>query len=407
MQYRSLKISLAALMIVSLKSLSFAVGSGGYENQVPHARAMGRANSVVASIDDASAVTFNPSRLTAVQGGDISLGVTRQQLKTKFSGSGVSDSSVADASYSPNFHVAHRFGLEKWGFGLGINIPQGLATEWSKTGVIAPLATESSLAATDINPGFAYKIGEALSLGLGLDYYMVKAESKLFYASVPAEVILKGDGNDLGGNIGLSYVLNEKHMLGLSYHTGSNVEVDGTLKITGSPDVNVKTEIMIPAVLQLGYAYKPTEQLTLELDGQWDKWSTFDNQEIKNKGTGQPAVPTTEKDWRNRWGIGFGTEYALKPNFFLRGGYAFWSTPIPNKTFEPSTPDSDTHMLTLGAGTIFQNNITLDFAAQLFWLNDRHIDNPTVTPLGANGTYKSTAQYFGLNVGYKFGAPKA
>src|SRR5258706_15186525 len=133
-QSRLIKLSLALVLLVSVRNFSFAVGSGGFENQVPSARAMGRAGSVVASIDDASAVTFNPARLTAVNGGDASLGLSYQKVKTTFdpaSGSGLTgESTKSDPGISPNFHIAHRFGLDKWGFGLGINVPHGLGNEW-------------------------------------------------------------------------------------------------------------------------------------------------------------------------------------------------------------------------------------------------------------------------------------
>jgi long-chain fatty acid transport protein len=388
-----------SFLLCSIQEVGRAVGSGGFENQVPHARSMGRANSVVASVDDASAVSFNPARLTDVPG-DVSLGVSFQKVNTEYSGSGVNESTKSDPAFSPNLHWASKLGKEKWGFGLGLNVPHGLGNEWSKTGVVAPNATTSELVVLDLNPAVGYKINDKFSLGFGIDIYQATAELKTYNSGTTTESTIEGDGSGIGASIGFSGMINEKHLVGLSYRTGSNMIVEGTYKTVGGSNssYNIESELNIPAELMLGYAYKPSQALTLEMDFQWDRWSSFDNQELKDTDANN-TIATIPKDWQDRWSIGLGTEYALRPNLFLRGGYAFWSSPVPNETFEPSTPDADTHLLTGGIGTLFQNNVTLDLALQLGFLNNRHIENG----IAPTGTYKTTAQYVAVNVGYKFG----
>jgi long-chain fatty acid transport protein len=407
------------MVLGSCMDTVFAVGSGGFENQVPSARAMGRANSVAASVDDASAVSFNPARLINIRSSEVSVGITAQNLTTKYDdGAGTTQNSDNDMSYTPNFHFASKFGQERWSFGLGVNVPQGVATNWKENTPMALVATKSDLAVIDISPAAAFKINDQISVGAGLDYYSTDVTSK----SQPdldsdnisdANQELSGDGTDFGGNIGISYMLSERHMFGLTYKTGANIDVDGDLKIDdlngtsaaifGTPNykTSVKSEVVVPPEVTFGYAQKVNEKFTAEFDAQWTKWSEFKEQKVKL--TDQTSALGSEivipKDWEDVWSVGIGGEYMLKENAALRAGYAFFDSPIPTSSFEASTPDGDLHLLTLGGGYGF-GDVTLDLAGQFYFVNDRHINNSATLP----GTYKTHAEYYALNVSYKFGA---
>lgn len=435
-----MKISTIENLAIGLFLLSFfykpshAVNSGAYAVQVPGARAMGRANSVVASVDDASAVTFNPARLTTINGTDVSLGFTAHETRANYTSDlGEKSSTDNGTPVTPNFHVGSNLGTEKWAVGLGVNNPHGLVTKWSTTGPLRYIATKSEMTVWNINPAAAYKINDIFSVGLGIDYYNVsnvemskQVNVALFNflngfpdAAPDGSQKMSGDGDGFGYDIGVSAVLKEKHMLGLTYRKGANVKVKGDVEIHNMSGfmagimgtdytTGAESTIVIPDQLLLGYAYQATEKWVMEADGEWGRWSKFKEQNVTFNETDPNRLGVlnsgnpTPKDWKNSWSFGVGTEYKMYDRLALRAGYAYANTPVPEKTFEAGTPDSRFNMYTFGAGTSFKD-LTLDFAVQLFRLASRTVHNDVGNPDFGNGIYKSTGEFYAFNIGYKFG----
>jgi long-chain fatty acid transport protein len=429
------KLALVVTAILSASS-AFGVGSGGYTNQVPHARAMGRANSVAASIDDSSAISFNAARLTAIKSLDLSVGGTFQDLATDYEDpSGVNDSSVGDGSFSPNFHFASRLPWEKWVAGIGVNIPYGLTTEWDKNSPLRYIATKSELAIVSISPTVAFSVTDKFSVGVGLDYYSVSKAKfdrqvnvtalnfALGGAGIPeadGSQRLDADGNDMGANVGVAYTVNEHHMVGLSYRTGANIDVEGSVKIDGlsnesaavfggtTYETMAKSTILVPAELQMGYAFRPSERLTLELDTQWNRWGRYRDQNIRFSETDQNRLDVlnsdnpTQKNWTNAWSAGLGAEFKICEGLTGRAGYGFLDSPVPGSSFEASTPDSDMHLISLGVGYAYKA-WALDLGGQYFVLNERGIENNVGATSGSsgNGTYDSDALFVAFNVSYR------
>lgn len=431
------KIFIFSLPIFYLNKIGLCVGSGGFANQVPSARTMSRANSVVASIDDASAISFNPARLTTIRGTDLLLGGTFQKISTDYDNqAGTTDSMVDNTAFTPNFHIASNMNLERFSFGLGINIPHGIATEWGQNSPLRYIATKTDLSIMDVNPAMAYKINDQFSIGIGLDYYNVTTveSQKKINTSLVNTVLgspdtapdsnfkLEGDGDSLGYGFGVSYVPQDQHLVGLAFRSGANIEVDGTLELNGLSGASAavfgtdyktdaKAKIYVPQEIQLGYAYKYSGNLTIELDAQWDKWSVFKDQNVTISETDPTRLALLQggnpipKNWENAWSAGLGVEYKLNEKFDLRGGYGFFDSPVPNSTFEASTPDSDLHMITFGVGYNV-NSFRADLGMQLFRLNERYINNNVGQSDGTtgNGTYDAHAEYYGFDFGYRFGA---
>lgn len=436
-KFNAISLLVSLFLFLSVNRPSHAVNAGGYAVQVPGARAQGRANCVVATIDDASAVTFNPARLVTFPGTDLSLGFTAHDTHTNYdSETGITDSTDNDITYTPNFHIASRFGLEKWGFGLGINFPQGTVTNWKTTSPLRFIATKTELAVMNVNPAVAFKLNESLSIGFGLDYYnarKVNMKNQLDVATINAVLgapdaapeggqKLTGDGSDLGFDLSVSGSLEDRHFFGATFRKGANIKVDGDIELTNLSGASAlafggtayktggEAKVYVPDQLLLGYGYKLSEKLVVELDGEWNRWSTYKDLNLKFDETDPTRLAILNtgnpkpKNWENSWAVGIGTEYQWLEKLALRGGYAFVDSPIPNSTFEASIPDSDYHMFTFGLGTSVKD-IKLDFAAQIFRLNDRHIDNvpgPS-SGLDGDGTYKSNGVFYSMNFGYRFG----
>jgi long-chain fatty acid transport protein len=81
-------------------------------------------------------------------------------------------------------------------------------------------------------------------------------------------------------------------------------------------------------------------------------------------------------------------------------GYLYGWNPVPDSTFEPAIPDSNTHLFCLGGeARIDKLTVALAYAYQLQY--DR---SKTTNLYGtvANGTYSSDIHLVGISLGYRF-----
>jgi len=432
------KFLVIAISIAVNTGSAFAVGSGGYENQVPHARSMGKANLGAASANDASATFYNPALLTSASE-EISIGGVYQTLEGDYSGPAGNDSLQQDAAFTPNFHFSNRMETHPFAFGLSVTVPQGLATEWSAEGPLRYVATKSDLAVTAVTPALGIQFPNNISIGIGVDYFIANTaefERRLSVSNLNFALggtggepdgtqKLSGDGEDAGMVFGFHWAPSELDSVGVSYHAGAHIDIDGDLTLNGLSNesafvfggtdytTKAKSELVIPASLQLGYARK-FGTTVVEIGGQWNDWSDFKEQVVSFEETDPTrasvlsAGAVTNKEWKDVWSGGLGVE-TYAGSVALRAGYAFFDSPVPNSTFEPSTPDSDLHMFSLGIGVPLTESIIVDLAGQYFLLNDRHIDNDVGAADGTtvDGDYEAHAIFGGVNLTYRWGKAKS
>ena len=93
----------------------------------------------------------------------------------------------------------------------------------------------------------------------------------------------------------------------------------------------------------------------------------------------------------------------------LRAGYVKAGNPIPDETFEPSIPDADTDIYTIGTG-IKHKRFKVDLAYGFQKVHKRQKgnnidDNPANalnSALSANGTYRTAMHLLGANASITF-----
>ena len=132
---------------------------------------------------------------------------------------------------------------------------------------------------------------------------------------------------------------------------------------------DIESKLKLPQTLALGYAFKPDDKWTFEIDFEWTGWSCIEEDFVKYTtetnpyrlaalNDGNPA----SKDWNDSYAYGIGAEYQATDKLDLRGGYLFVETPVPSISFETALPDSDRHGVTLGAGYKVKDDFTIDMA---------------------------------------------
>lgn len=137
----------------------------------------------------------------------------------------------------------------------------------------------------------------------------------------------------------------------------------------------------------------------METGLRWEDWRSYEDSVIRLDAPVAGATVISEpKDWRATLAFNVGGSYRLNDRLTLLGGYLYGRNAVPDATFEPSVPDSDTHLFCLGA-EVKLDRVTLGLAYAYQRQEERHKDNAVGSTLGgtANGAYNSDIHLFGIS----------
>ena len=145
-----------------------------------------------AAAEDATTIFFNPAGMSRLKGKQVSVAGSFIKPSAKFSdtgsvagsaqisalgGKGLGDNGGDAGSLAlvPNTYMVME--LEPTlRFGLGINAPFGLKTEYSSTWAGRYQAIKSKLETINVNPSLSYTVNDTVSLGLGLNYQHITGD---------------------------------------------------------------------------------------------------------------------------------------------------------------------------------------------------------------------------------------
>ena len=275
--------------------------------------------------------------------------------------------------------------------------------------------------------GFGVALGQALSVGgsVGLMYNKNSLEAPYIFQSQPT---LKGfktllnlgtDGFGVNGTVGLLARPLETLQVGITYTTRTVIHSDGDASgnaaaqlislgppFSGArPDFHYDAEVrtVFPQMVSGGLAWQahPRLQLALQLD--WIDWSNaFDRLPVKltngnnadiNSLVGSSSLEdVVPLNWKDRLVARAGLEYAISEGLWLRGGYSYGKSPVPDGTLTPLTAAITEHTITAGLGYRF-GRYQVDFAYQ--W------DLPTSQRVGVSelqsGEYSNSKVELGIH----------
>lgn len=360
-----------------------------------------------ASAEDATTIFFNPAGLTRLKKSEAIAGLHVVVPSAKFTNqnslhatgaplTGSNGGDAGNAAFVPNLYFSTPID-DKMVFGLGINAPFGLVTEYNDTWVGRYHAVKSDLQTININPSFAYKVNDKLSLGLGLNFMKVDVELSQMLdfgflgllnsvpGSIPqgqdGKVVLKADDWAYGWNAGALYEFDENSRIGFAYRSRVFVEVRGTANFSNVPpalagnffNTGVSGKITLPATASLSGYTKLTEKLALMADVTWTEWSSFKELVFNFE---DPAVPdsTTPENWQDTWRYSVGASYDLNDAIVLRGGLAYDETPMQDDYRTPRIPGADRYWISFGTGINLGEAFTVDLAYSHLFVDDSKIN---------------------------------
>lgn len=351
------------------------------------AAAAGQGNAFAAQADDASAVQYNPAGLTQVAGiqGVFGLALLGGSIKAKSSSAvDVRGDYGGSVSFPPSGHTYVSANLGALGasrfsamtIGLGLTSPFGLRMRYPLDGPFKTAVTSAELPLIAIKPTLAYKISDALSVGVSADIYTFASflgeghvEQKQISAGSPgipagAEVELNGTGTGAGLTASLLYTpfRNEAGKpilsIGLVYRSQAVLPLNGALLVNGMKVAETSTDLVLPQMAQGAIAVWPVrtseQEWKVELDVEYVGWSSNRNLDVQLSSGATIPQP---QQWKNVPVIALGTEYRwLNPTWLshwdvaARSGYTYTEDPIPDQTFNPGIISLPAHTLSLGLG---------------------------------------------------------
>jgi long-chain fatty acid transport protein len=148
-----------------------------------------------------------------------------------------------------------------------------------------------------------------------------------------------------------------------------------------------------------GVAFRPSERLTLAADVEWVGWSRFSKYALDFKrevpSAGFPDV-STDLDWRDGLLFRAGADHKITPSYALRLGYAYVTTPVPQRTLFPDNPQAKQHNPCIGLGYTSKGLVVDAFYKPDFFAH-RNVENSILS-----GKYETFTHFIDLSIGYGF-----
>jgi long-chain fatty acid transport protein len=441
----------ATLVVLGQLALYSPARGAGYALIENSASGMGNAFAGAAALgEDPSTVWFNPAAMALLEDQQVTLVLHAVRPSASYTDEGSyvnpaltggvepysltgSNDTTESVIVVPNLFYVLPI-EERLRFGLGINVPFGLETEYDDDWVGRYHGLKSTLTTININPALAWQATDHLSVGLGLNAQYMEAElsrkidssatclriagtdptlqAACFSSglSIPSNVTtdsegkVTGDNWALGYNLGLLYEFDDSNRIGLTYRSevSHKLEGDGEFDLYPAlrefldrPDVGLTTlftdtgvtaEADMPASASLSGVFALNDRLSLLADITWTGWSSFPELRYVFDNPIQPDS-VTDESWEDSMRYSLGLNYREGPRIW-RMGVAYDETPIPDPQHRtPRIPTNDRTWLALGLGLPVSEAVWLDLGYAHLFVDDTAMDHTDQTGYTLRGSY--------------------
>lgn len=349
-----------------------------------------------ASAEDASTVFFNPAGMTRLSGKQIAVAAHVITPSAKFTdANGVaSGGDAGSTAIVPNayFTMEAQPGLQ---FGLGVNAPFGLQTEYAANWAGRFQAIKSKISTVNVNPSIAYQVNDALSVGAGLDYQHISGELSNSLG-VPGPAVVKGTDNAWGYNLGALYNVNPSTRIGVAYRSAISYKLSGTV---ASAPLNgpVTLDIKVPDTFSVSGFHQYSDKWDVMADVTYTGWSSFKQVNVLDAtGAPLPGNPTAE-NWKNTVRVSGGATYHYSSQWLARTGLAYDQSPVPDAFRTARIPDNNRIWLAFGGQYKPSSASAVDFGYAHLFVSDSTINSGALV-----GTYKNSVDILSAQFTYSF-----
>lgn len=444
------------LLLAAATAVPATTMAAGFQLTEQSVSGLGRAFAGSAAIaDDASTIFYNPAGLTALDGKELILGASLIALGADFDKdtgfdaigqplTGGEGGDVGKLGGVPILYYAQRLNPE-WVFGLGVNAPFGLATDYDPDWVGRYQAVYSQVSTLNINPSLGWKINDNWSLGFGLDlmHFRAKLTNTVDYGAVCFGQVnpvtcsalgltpqshdgyaeIEGDSWGFGFNVGAMWQ-NDSTRIGLHFRSKVDQELEGDSRFESVPvvfagsgafiDQGIQADFTTPESISLSVVHEINDTWTIAADVTRTGWDSFDEIRINydnydNNGTpdesddfGQPPTVQPE-NWEDVMRYSVGVDWKFSETWTFRSGLALDESPVTDEWRTPRLPDDDRTWISFGATWKLGESSEMDFGyAHLFIDDNIAIDETGAMQDRITGSYEASADIAGVEFRYRF-----
>jgi long-chain fatty acid transport protein len=439
--HKKYQISLTVLAIAwAVVGTTSSASAAGFALIEQSASGMGNAFAgAAATAEDPSTIFYNPAGMSKLQGTQVTIGAHAIDLSAKFSNSGSSiplgapvgsqpggnGGDAGGVAVVPNLYFVMPIG-DRLNFGIGINAPFGLVTEYDDNWIGRFQGIKSELKTYNINPALSFKVNDTFAIGAGVNYQHLDANlTNAVVLPVPVEGRAELDANDdaWGWNIGVLFQPSPSTKIGASYRSKLEYKLEGSTTVntvTGVPIAAASgattADVTLPDSFSLSLAQRLNDQWEVLADATFTRWSEINRINIVDSTNGT-LRDSLVLDFDDAWRYSIGANYKLNESWTLKGGVAYDQTPVKGDTTRSvRLPDTDRTWLSLGAGLKVRQSGKLDFAYSHIFLKDAQINStrsqqqpgsttPTPAPFTAStvaGTYTGSIDIFSVQYTMSF-----
>ncbi|MEG1823782.1 MAG: outer membrane protein transport protein [Cloacibacillus sp.] len=407
-------IACALALLCAAQTAAFAEGFGVYEWSAS-GTAMGEA--YMFGENDPAVLAYNPAQITKLDGKYMSIGTSwvNPAVSSSFNFMGKPEQDW-DNEYSPAvipyFYYAQKAGKNSW-WGLALFARYGNQIEYDDMWPGRYDTVYSGIKGLTLQPTYAFKINDKLSMGVGLDINYIELRMKKdvplikdlskFGASKSSYLAdthsdLQGDTTSIGWVASLMYDFTPKTSMAVMYrarvkHTmDADTDFDysmtpyGRALMAANPAVGKQLlaglprtsgshgTVTLPDSITIGLGHKFNDRTRMELSAVWTNWATYDNLDIYFDAAALKNTPAlARKDWKASWRLGVGIEHKLSDKWSIMGGYVFDQSPVPYDTMDFTVPTGDRHRGSIGFKYRPNANGELAFAYSAIWAGTRDV----------------------------------
>jgi long-chain fatty acid transport protein len=405
--------------IIILCGTTSTLWAGGFRLPDQDAFATARGEAFVATADNPSAIYYNPAGITQLDDSNVRVGMYGIYLDPSYRNPVTSRSYEIEDKFDaiPQLFYTYSLKDKDWpiSFGLGIYSPYGLSEKWPQDTGFRTVATEGSLTYFTINPVIAYKLPWNLSIaeGLMVNYAKIDLQQAVYDPNPDADLFrFKGDGWDVGYNLGVLWQPQEKISLGATFRSGATMKFNGqtetTAPLLGYPSPHsspANADWPFPLEAAFGISYRPTPKWNLEFDADYTDWSTLGTVNLNQ--TAPPFFMSSPSpitlDWESSWFFEWGVTRYFDSGWHVSAGYIFNENSVPDAHYTPLVTDMDKHFFSVGTG-FKGKQFDFDVAYQFGYGPPRTVAGSAPSSAGqtADGNYNFFSQAIAVSVGWHF-----
>jgi long-chain fatty acid transport protein len=276
---------------------------------------------------------------------------------------------------------------DQWSIGLAVTSPFSFATKYDDSNVFSRYsALTTRLTTIDLQPTIAWRPFRWLGIGAGpnieyTDALLSNALPQLTSGLSDGRVTLRGNGWDVGYNVGVQLHPTDRVTIGGAYRSKIDHTLKGDAKIEGlqgllalagvNGDAGASAGFTTPWSATFSVRWQVTDRLALEGQGVRFGWSDFHQITLNDPAA---PLPNQIENYHDTTSGALGFDYALTKRFTVRGGVQYDPTPTPDIGRDPRVPDGDRFLFAGGYSFRVNDHITLDGAASYIDFIPSHIN---------------------------------